>query len=63
MAPRAGDPFFLPLIPSFHVLNEIAPLGDTVKSADLERWGTVNRLVPDEEVDKSPGELAARLVS
>jgi 2-(1,2-epoxy-1,2-dihydrophenyl)acetyl-CoA isomerase len=63
MAPHAGDPFFLPRILPFHVLNEIALLGDTVTSADLHRWGAVNRLVPDEAVDKVAGELAGRLAA
>lgn len=61
MAPHAGDPFYLPRILPFHVLNEIALLGDTVTSADLHRWGAVNRLVAEEDVDKTAGELAARL--
>jgi 2-(1,2-epoxy-1,2-dihydrophenyl)acetyl-CoA isomerase len=61
MAPHAGDPFFLPRILPFHVLNEIALLGDTITSADLHRWGAVNRLVTDDAVDKTAGELAARL--
>jgi 2-(1,2-epoxy-1,2-dihydrophenyl)acetyl-CoA isomerase len=63
MAPHAGDPFFLPRILPFHVLNEIALLGDTVTSADLHRWGAVNRLVAEEDVEKTAGELAARLAA
>jgi len=63
MAPHAGDPFFLPRILPFHVLNEIALLGDTITSADLHRWGAVNRLVADGEVDKTAGELAGRLAA
>jgi 2-(1,2-epoxy-1,2-dihydrophenyl)acetyl-CoA isomerase len=63
MAPHAGDPFFLPRILPFHVLNEIALLGDTVTSADLHRWGAVNRLVADEAVDKTAAELAGRLAA
>ena len=63
MAPHAGDPFFLPRILPFHVLNEIALLGDTITSADLHRWGAVNRLVADEDVDKTAGELAGRLAA
>jgi 2-(1,2-epoxy-1,2-dihydrophenyl)acetyl-CoA isomerase len=63
MAPHAGDPFFLPRILPFHVLNEIALLGDTVSSADLHRWGAVNRLVPDDAVEKKAGELADRLAA
>jgi len=61
MAPHAGDPFFLPRILPFHVINEIALLGDTVTAADLHRWGAVNRLVPDETVEPSARELAGRL--
>jgi len=63
MAPHAGDPFFLPRILPFHVLNEIALLGDTITSADLHRWGAVNRLVPDAEVEKTAAELAERLAA
>jgi 2-(1,2-epoxy-1,2-dihydrophenyl)acetyl-CoA isomerase len=63
MAPHAGDPFFLPRILPFHVLNEIALLGDTITSADLHRWGAVNRLVADDAVDKTAGELAGRLAA
>lgn len=63
MSPHAGDPFFLPRILPFHVLNEIALLGDTVTSADLRQWGAVNRLVADEEVTKTAADLAARLAA
>jgi 2-(1,2-epoxy-1,2-dihydrophenyl)acetyl-CoA isomerase len=63
MTPHAGDPFFLPRILPFHVLNEIMLLGDTVTSADLHRWGAVNRLVADGDVDKTAGELAARVAA
>ena len=63
MAPHGGDPFFLPRILPFHVLNEIALFGDTITSADLHRWGAVNRLVPDGDVGKTAGELAARLAA
>ena len=63
MAPHAGDPFFLPRILPFHVLNEIALLGDTITSADLHRWGAVNRVVPDGDVDKTAAELAGRLAA
>jgi 2-(1,2-epoxy-1,2-dihydrophenyl)acetyl-CoA isomerase len=63
MAPHAGDPFFLPRILPFHVLNEIALLGDTITSADLHRWGAVNRLVPDPEVPETAASLAERLAA
>jgi 2-(1,2-epoxy-1,2-dihydrophenyl)acetyl-CoA isomerase len=63
MAPHAGDPFFLPRVLPLHAVNEIALLGDTVTSADLYRWGAVNRLVPAEEVEETAGALAARLAA
>jgi 2-(1,2-epoxy-1,2-dihydrophenyl)acetyl-CoA isomerase len=63
MAPHAGDPFFLPRILPFHVLNEIALLGDTITSADLHRWGAVNRLVADGEVATTAADLAGRLAA
>lgn len=63
MAPHGGDPYFLPRILPFHVLNEIAMLGDTVTSADLWRWGAVNRLVPDDMVESTATELAERLAA
>jgi 2-(1,2-epoxy-1,2-dihydrophenyl)acetyl-CoA isomerase len=63
MVPHAGDPFFLPRILPFHVLNEIALLGDTITSADLHRWGAVNRLVDEAAVDKTAAELAGRLAA
>jgi 2-(1,2-epoxy-1,2-dihydrophenyl)acetyl-CoA isomerase len=63
MAPHSGDPFFLPRILPFHVINEIAMLGDTIGSADLHRWGAVNRLVAEEDVEKVAGELADRLAA
>jgi 2-(1,2-epoxy-1,2-dihydrophenyl)acetyl-CoA isomerase len=63
MVPHAGDPFFLPRILPFHVLNEIALLGDTITSAELHRWGAINRLVDDAAVDKTAAELAGRLAA
>ena len=63
MAPHAGDPFFLPRILPFHVINEIAMLGDTVNGADLHRWGAVSRLVADDQVEATAGELASRLAT
>jgi 2-(1,2-epoxy-1,2-dihydrophenyl)acetyl-CoA isomerase len=45
------------------VLNEIALLGDTITSADLHRWGAVNRLVPEAEVEKTASDLATRLAA
>jgi 2-(1,2-epoxy-1,2-dihydrophenyl)acetyl-CoA isomerase len=63
MAPHAGDPWFLPRILPFHVLNEIALLSDTITTPDLARWGAVNRVVPAGEVEATARELAERLAA
>jgi 2-(1,2-epoxy-1,2-dihydrophenyl)acetyl-CoA isomerase len=61
MVPHAGDPYFLPRILPFHVLNEIALLSDTITTPDLARWGAVNRVVPVERVEATARELAERI--
>jgi len=61
MVPHAGDPYFLPRIIPFHRLNEIALLSDTLTSADLHRWGIINRSVPAADVEATALELAQRL--
>jgi 2-(1,2-epoxy-1,2-dihydrophenyl)acetyl-CoA isomerase len=61
MAPHAGDPYFLPRILPFHVLNEIALLSDTITTPDLARWGAVNRVEPVERVEATARGLAERI--
>ena len=61
MAPHAGDPYYLPRILPFHVLNEIALLSDTITTPDLARWGAVNRVVPAGEVEATARALAERV--
>jgi 2-(1,2-epoxy-1,2-dihydrophenyl)acetyl-CoA isomerase len=63
MAPHAGDPYFLPRILPFHVLNEIALLSDTITTPDLARWGAVNRMVPADEVTATARGLAERIAA
>jgi 2-(1,2-epoxy-1,2-dihydrophenyl)acetyl-CoA isomerase len=63
MAPHAGDPYFLTKLLPLHVINEIAMLGETVVAGDLQRWGAVNRVVPDADVEKTASELAERLAA
>lgn len=63
MVPHAGDPYFLPRVLPFHALMEIAMLRDRFTSADLQRWGAVNRLVPADQVAHTAAELAARLAT
>ena len=61
MVPHAGDPFFLPHVLPFHRLLEAALLSDALTSETLHEWGSVNRLVPADEVERTAGELATRL--
>lgn len=63
MVPHAGDPYFLPRIIPFHRLNEIALLSDTLTSADLDRWGLINRCVAADDVLPTALHLAGRLAS
>ncbi|QPP08047.1 enoyl-CoA hydratase [Streptomyces bathyalis] len=41
-------------------LMEMALTGDAVDAATAERWGLVNRVVPDDELDDAVAELLAR---
>jgi 2-(1,2-epoxy-1,2-dihydrophenyl)acetyl-CoA isomerase len=63
MVPHAGDPFFLPRVLPFHRLLEAALLSDTLTSETLHGWGSVNRLVPAAELERTAGDLAARLAA
>jgi 2-(1,2-epoxy-1,2-dihydrophenyl)acetyl-CoA isomerase len=63
MVPHAGDPFFLPHVLPLHLLLEAALLSDPITSETLHEWGSVNRLVPAAEVERTAGELATRLAA
>jgi len=63
MVPHAGDPFFLPRVLSFHRLNEAMLLSDTITSETLNEWGVINRLVPEDQVEATAGELAQRIAA
>ena len=63
MVPHAGDPFFLPRVLPFHRLLEAALLSETLTSEMLYEWGSVNRLVPAAELERTAGDLATRLAA
>jgi len=63
MVPHAGDPFFLPQVLPLHLLLEAALLSDAITSETLHQWGSVNRLVPASEVERTAGDLATRLAA
>jgi 2-(1,2-epoxy-1,2-dihydrophenyl)acetyl-CoA isomerase len=63
MVPHAGDPYFLGRIIPFHRMSEIALLSDTLTTADLDRWGLINRCVAAEDVLPTAMALAERLAA
>lgn len=63
MVPHAGDPFFLPHVLGLHHLLEAALLSDAITSETLHEWGSVNRLVPAADVERTADELATRLAA
>ena len=63
MVPHAGDPYFMSRLIPMQRLAEIALLGDTLTSEQLERWGLVNRVVSADEVLDTALALAQRLAT
>ena len=63
MVPHAGDPYFMSRLIPMQRLAEIALLGDTLTSEQLERWGLVNRVVDGEAVLGTAMDLAQRLAA
>lgn len=45
------------------VVNEIVMLGGSIDAAEAERWGLVNRVVPNEEFTEAVDEIAQTLAS
>lgn len=56
-----GASWALPRLVGLRKALEIALLGDTLTSADAERLGMVNRVVPTEQLDAEVAQLAERL--
>ena len=61
LMPDAGVSFFLPRLIGLGRAMEMSMLGDGVDAAEALRYGLVNRVVPDEELEGAVVELAARL--
>jgi 2-(1,2-epoxy-1,2-dihydrophenyl)acetyl-CoA isomerase len=61
--PDSGGTHMLPALVGRQRATEIAMLGEPVTSARAVEWGLAHRAVPDAELEKVAGELAARLAA
>jgi 2-(1,2-epoxy-1,2-dihydrophenyl)acetyl-CoA isomerase len=58
---EGGGSWILPKLTSLVRAKEIAILGDPLSAADAERYGMINRCVPDDQLDAEVRALAARI--
>jgi 2-(1,2-epoxy-1,2-dihydrophenyl)acetyl-CoA isomerase len=61
--PDAGGPYLLPRIVGMQRAKELMFFGDDLHAAQAERLGIANRVVPLADLEKTTGELAARLAA
>ncbi|HVV35804.1 MAG TPA: enoyl-CoA hydratase [Acidimicrobiales bacterium] len=61
LAIDGGGSWLLPRLIGLHKAKELAFFGDVISSAEAERIGIVNHVVPDDQLDKFVGEWATRL--
>lgn len=61
LIPDAGATYFLPRLIGAARAMEMSLLGDEVDAQTAERWGLVNRVVPDEDLVSVTTALAQRL--
>jgi 2-(1,2-epoxy-1,2-dihydrophenyl)acetyl-CoA isomerase len=59
--PDGAGAYLLPRIVGMRRAKELMLLGDALSAGDALTYGMVNRVVPDDEVDRTAGELARRL--
>jgi 2-(1,2-epoxy-1,2-dihydrophenyl)acetyl-CoA isomerase len=58
-----GGTWILPRLIGLHKAKELAFFADVISAADAERFGIVNKLVPQDELDATVGEWADRLAA
>ncbi|MEV5528095.1 enoyl-CoA hydratase/isomerase family protein [Streptomyces prunicolor] len=63
LVPDGGGAYLLPRLLGPQRAKELMFFGDAVSAADAERLGLVNKVVPDEELEKTSREWAERLAS
>lgn len=61
LVPGAGGCHFLPRVVGYAKAIELLLTGDAVDAAEAQAIGLVNRLVPDEELERETAAFAARL--
>ena len=61
LMPDGGGTWFLPRLVGYHKAFEMMALGDPISAQEALDLGTVNRVVPFEELDKTVNALVARL--
>ncbi|MER5752416.1 enoyl-CoA hydratase-related protein [Streptomyces sp. NPDC002088] len=63
LVPDGGGAYLLPRLVGPQRAKELMFFGDAVSAVDAERLGLVNRVVPDEELDKTSRAWAERLAT
>ncbi|MFJ9035179.1 enoyl-CoA hydratase/isomerase family protein [Streptomyces sp. NPDC102406] len=63
LVPDGGGAHLLPRLVGPRRAKELMFFGDALPAADAERWGLVNRVVPDAELARTAREWAERLAS
>ncbi len=63
LVPDGGSSVFLPARVGHTRAFEMALLGERIDAETAERWGLINRVLPDEEFDGAVTELVGRLAA
>jgi len=63
LVPDGGGAYLLPRLVGPQRAKELMFFGDALTAADAERFGLVNRVVPDEDLPKTAHEWATRLAT
>jgi len=63
LVPDGGSSLFLPTRVGMARATELAMLGERLPAERALQWGLINRVVPDDELDRESAALAARLAA